>query len=249
MKKKFALNQPLFVLLVLVFTMQVNTVSAFWVVNFGSAGTLPKGKIGFAAGLGGQMVFVGQPQKTNAFFMIPHAGFRFGLAKQIDCGIRLAPVPLPYSTVGPGFGMNFDVKFHLTKDEAKAQVALIAGIGGAHVLISGQHRAAWSPNAALLSSFVMKDKSYLTMMARYVYLSIPTAKDGMLNNFVHISGLSLGWKKSLTPAISILPEVGVYWYEGAIASARTSGPGFQYGIMVATSFDALRKKKKTAQQL
>src|SRR5688572_27242463 len=38
---------------------------AFWVVNFGPAGTLPAGKIAFAAGIGGQAVFAGDPQKSN----------------------------------------------------------------------------------------------------------------------------------------------------------------------------------------
>jgi hypothetical protein len=49
----------------------------FWVVNFGTAKTLHKGKFGFAAGMGGQMVFLGQPKLTSGFFTIPHAGFRY----------------------------------------------------------------------------------------------------------------------------------------------------------------------------
>ena len=37
-------------------------VCGFWVVNFGTARTLHKGKVGFAAGMGGQMVFLGYPK-------------------------------------------------------------------------------------------------------------------------------------------------------------------------------------------
>lgn len=66
---------------------------SFWVVNFGTARTLAPHRIGFAAGMGGQLVFIGNPQKMSAFFTIPHAGFRFGLAKGLDCGLRLAPIP------------------------------------------------------------------------------------------------------------------------------------------------------------
>jgi len=85
-----------------------------WVVNFGTATTLAPKKFGFAAGIGGQMVFVGDPRTTNAFFTIPHAGFRYGLADKVDIGLRLAPIPLPFSTVGPGFGINLDIKYCFT---------------------------------------------------------------------------------------------------------------------------------------
>ncbi|WP_426061698.1 hypothetical protein [Hymenobacter sp. B1770] len=119
----------------------------FWVVNFGTAHTLPSQRIGFAAGMGGQMVFLGSPQRTSAFFTIPHAGFRLGLADRVDAGLRLAPIPLPFSTVGPGFGVNLDVKYCFTKPESKVDVVL--GAGGAHVLIEDQSRFAYSPNAPL----------------------------------------------------------------------------------------------------
>lgn len=56
----------------------------FWVANFGTAMTLPKGKIGFAAGLGGQVVRLGNPRETRAFLTIPHAGFRYGLGHRTD---------------------------------------------------------------------------------------------------------------------------------------------------------------------
>jgi hypothetical protein len=209
---------------------------AFWVVNFGTASTLQHKKVGFAAGMGGQMVFTGSPRTTNAFFMIPHAGFRYGLGKKLDAGLRLAPVPLPFATVGPGFGMNIDAKYHLTKEKDKTQFAIVGGLGGGHVLIQGNTRLAWSPNAAILTSFRMQHKSYLTLMGRYVYLAIPSAKEGAAGNFVMISGISAGWKWNIKPNVSILPEIGAYWYEGKIANVRQAGPGFQYGLMLATSF-------------
>lgn len=209
---------------------------AFWVVNFGPADTLAPGKVGFAAGVGGQAVFTGSPVKANAFFMIPHAGFRLGLAEPVDMGLRLAPVPLPFSSVGPGFGMNVDAKVRLTPAKSSVGVALIAGAGAAHVLVLGDNRAAVSPNGAALVSFRMNDTTKLTFMGRYVFLGIPTASGGISDNFVHIAGASVGLKIQVLPNIAVLPEVGAYWYEGRIADVRQAGPGGQYGIMLATSF-------------
>lgn len=206
---------------------------AFWVVNFGPATTLAPKRVGFAAGIGGQMVFVGD---RNGFFTIPHAGMRVGLAERLDMGIRLAPVPLPFSTVGPGFGGNLDLKLRLTSAESSVGVALIAGVGGAHVLVRDDNRAAWSANGAALLTFAAGERALLTVMGRYVYLAIPTAPGGSNENFVHIAGPSFGAKITLTEAVSVLPEVGVYYYRGEISGERTVGPGFQYGIMLATSF-------------
>jgi len=76
--------------------------------------------------MGGQMVFAGDPVEKNGFFLIPHAGLRLGIAARFDMGLRLAPVPLPFSTVGPGFGANIDGKLRLTKADASVQIALIA---------------------------------------------------------------------------------------------------------------------------
>lgn len=222
--------------IVLLLALAPATSHAFWVVNFGTAKTLPPQKAGFAAGLGGQMVFAGDPVEKNGFFLIPHAGFRLGIASRFDMGLRLAPVPLPFSTVGPGFGANLDGKLRLTPADAATQVALIAGLGGAHVLVRDDHRAAWSPNAAGLITFMADRKVPLTMMARYVYLAIPSAPGGSSDNFVHIVGPSLGLKLDVWPAVSVLPEVGAYWYEGQLAGSKMSGPGFQYGIMLGTTF-------------
>jgi hypothetical protein len=210
--------------------------SAFWVVNFGTARTLPSKRFGFAAGLGGQMVFLGQPKMASAFFTIPHAGFRYGLSKRMDAGLRLAPIPLPFSTVGPGFGVNLDVKYCFTRPQSKVDLALVVGAGGAHVLIEGNTRFAYSPNVAILTTYNINQKTHLTGMGRYVSLSIPTATDGAKGNFVNITGFSLGLKRDIKPNISVLPEIGAYWYDGQIKSVSKSGPGFQYGIMIAASF-------------
>lgn len=209
---------------------------SFWVVNFGTASTLQQHKFGFAAGVGGQMVFLGRPKLTSGFFTIPHAGFRYGLGQRIDAGLRLAPIPLPFSTVGPGFGVNLDVKYCFTRPGSKIEFAAVLGFGGAHVLIEEDARLAYSPNAALLGTYNVKPDTHLTIMARYVHLAIPTAPEGAGANFVNIAGVSLGLKKNIRPNISILPEVGVYHYDGSITGIGKSGPGFQYGLMIATSF-------------
>lgn len=209
---------------------------SFWVVNFGTARTLAHKKFGFAAGMGGQMVFLGDPQKTSAFFTIPHAGFRYGLAKKLDIGLRLAPIPLPFATVGPGFGINLDRKYCFTKSESKVDFSLVLGFGIAHVLIEEVSRFAYSPNVALLNSYKLGETTYLTVMGRYVNLAITTAPEGATSNFVNISGISFGLKKDIKPNIAILPEVGAYWYQGQIIGVPKNGLGLQYGVMIATSF-------------
>lgn len=208
----------------------------FWVVNFGTARTLAPKRIGFAAGIGGQIVFLGDPKLTSAFFTIPHAGIRLGLTKRLDAGLRLAPIPLPFSSVGPGFGMNLDVKYWFTKPESKVDLGLVLGIGGAHVLIEEDNRYGYSPNVALLGTYNINEATQLTLMGRYVNLLLTTAPGGAKANFVNITGASLGLRKEIAPHISLLPEIGAYWYEGRIRDVSKSGPGFQYGIMLATSF-------------
>lgn len=233
--KKSLKNKNIFLTIFFLLCFQFSS-TAFWVVNFGTARTLAPKHFGFAAGFGGQMVFLGNPQKTSAFFMIPHAGFRLGLTNKMDCGLRLAPIPLPFSTVGPGFGMNLDLKVCLSNADSKVQFALVIGGGGSHVIIQNHTRLAYSPNAAILTSFSLNEKTHFTIMGRYVNLAIPTATDGAKGNFVNITGASFGIKRNIREHISILPEIGAYWYEGQITSVRTSGPGFQVGVMISTSF-------------
>lgn len=235
MKNKITKKISILAILAMCFVIPINSYG-FWVVNFGTARTLHKGKFGFAAGMGGQMVFLGQPKLTSGFFTIPHAGFRYGLGERLDMGLRLAPIPLPFSTVGPGFGVNLDVKYCFTKPESKFDFGVVVGFGGAHVLIEENTRYAYSPNAALLGTYNVNETTHLTVMARYVNLAIPTAPQGASANYVNIAGVSFGLKKDIRPNISILPEVGVYNYDGRIAGTGKSGPGFQYGLMISTSF-------------
>lgn len=222
-------------LLIILLTIPTAT-NGFWVVNFGTARTLHKGKFGFAAGMGGQMVFLGEPKLTSAFFTIPHAGFRYGIGERLDAGLRLAPIPLPFATVGPGFGVNLDLKYCFTKPESKFDFGVVLGFGGAHVLIEDNSRYAYSPNAALLGTYNINETTGFTIMGRYVNLAIPTAPQGANANYVNIAGVSFGLKKKIRSNISILPEVGVYNYEGRIVGIEKNGPGFQYGLMIATSF-------------
>ncbi len=235
MLKRITKTKILILILIAFLTIPTSSY-AFWVVNFGTARTLNKGKFGFAAGMGGQMVFLGNPRLLSAFFTIPHAGFRYGIAERLDAGLRLAPIPLPFATVGPGFGVNLDIKYCFIKPESKFDFGVVLGLGGAHVLIDEKTRYAYSPNAALIGTYNVNKTTHLTTMARYVNLAIPTAPQGASANYVNIAGVSFGLKKDIRPNISILPEVGVYSYDGRIVGTGKSGPGFQYGLMIATSF-------------
>jgi hypothetical protein len=223
-------------LTVMLLCVSLAKLSAFWVVNFGTASTLMMKKFGFAAGMGGQMVFLGNPRSTSAFFTIPHAGFRYGLGKSTDIGLRLAPVPLPFASVGPGFGVNLDVKHCFTAPGKKFDFAIVLGAGAAHVLIEQKNRSAYSLNTALLGSFHLKKATQLTIMARQVHIGIPTAIGGKTDNNVNILGCSVGLKKNIRNNIAILPEIGIYNYKGKLNGVDKNGPGFQYGLMISTSF-------------
>ncbi len=209
---------------------------AFWVVNFGPAPPLKPGKLAFAGGMGGQVVLVGAPVKTSAIFFIPHAGLRVGFSEFVDVGYRLAPLALPYSSVGPGLGGNLDLKFRLSPAGWSWQLAAVVGGGLGHVIVNDSGRLAYSPNGALLVTQKLGQRVQLTEMARYVFIGIPTASGGDGGNHVHIVGASAGLKIDVAPNVAILPELGVYGYEGRIADVRTSGPAFQYGVVFASVF-------------
>ena len=150
--------------------------------------------------------------------------------------MRLAPILLPFSIVGPGFGANLDVKYWFTNKARRLQSSVVLGVGGAHVVIEGNTRLAYSPNAAALGTMRMSERTDLTVMARGVHLAIPTAAGGARSNFVNILGPAVGVLRSINATMSILPEVGAYWYDGRIGGVSKQGPGFQYGVMIATSF-------------
>lgn len=209
---------------------------AFWVVNFGTAPPLKPGKVAFAGGMGGQVVLVVDPLKASAIFFIPHAGIRVGFSHYVDVGYRLAPMPLPFSSVGPGLGGNLDFKFRLSPAAWSWQLAASAGAGIGHVLVNDSGKVAYSPNGALLVTQRLSEHVHLTEMARYVYLAIPRAPGGASGNHVHIVGASAGLKIDVAEHVAVLPELGAYWYEGRLADVRTSGPAFQYGVVLATVF-------------
>jgi hypothetical protein len=128
-----------------------------------------------------------------------------------------------------------DLKYCFTKPESNFDFGAIIGFGGAHVLIEDKTRYAYSPNAALLGTYNFNKKTHVTTMARYVNLAIPAALQGAGANYVNIAGVSFGLKKDIRTNISILPEIGMYHNNGQIIGVQKSGPGFQYGLMIATS--------------
>lgn len=81
----------------------------------------------------------------------------------------------------------------------------------------------------------MADQNFVDKEATF-HLGIPTATEGAKANFVNIGGVSLGLKKDIQPNITLVPEVGAYWYDRKILGVPKRGPGFQYGQMLATSF-------------
>ncbi len=208
---------------------------AFWVVNFGPAAPLHPGRLAFVGGVGGQVVRAGSPERTSAVFFIPHAGLRVGLLPILDVGLRLAPLPLPYASVGPGLGGNLDVKVLLTPRAWRWHLALDVGAGVAHALVNDQGRLAWSPNAALLLSVGLGGSTQLTFMARYAYIGVPTATGGEGANHVHVVGASVGLRLRLNDHIALMPELGAYRYLGALGGQEVNGFAGQYGVVLGAT--------------
>jgi hypothetical protein len=208
---------------------------AFWVVNFGPAAPAQPGHLAFVGGMGGQVVFAGEPTRTSAVFFIPHAGLRVGLLDHLDVGFRLAPLPLPYGTVGPGLGGNIDVKVLVTPRAWRWHFALDAGAGLAHALVNDQGRVAWSPNAAALLSARLGERTWLTFMARYAYIGITSATGGESANHVHVVGGTAGLRLQLTERVALMPELGAFRYLGAIGGQEVNGVAGQYGIVLGAS--------------
>ncbi len=214
---------------------QARTAHAFWVVNFGPAAPLNPGHLAFVGGMGGQVVRSGDPARTSAVFFIPHAGIRVGLLPFLDVGLRLAPLPLPYASVGPGLGGNLDVKVLLTPRAWRWHLALDVGAGVAHALVNDHGRFAWSPNAALLLSTGLGNSTQLTFMARYAYIGIPSAMGGQDANYVHVVGGSVGLRFRLNERIALMPELGAYRYLGAIGGQEVNGFAGQYGVVLGAT--------------
>lgn len=212
------------------------TVLGFWVVNLGPAQPLEPGQFSMVAGIGGQYVSVGSPRTDNMFFFIPHAGLRYGAGERFDLGIRMAPVPVPFTTEAPPVGANIDAKFLFNDRHDTWKVAGLVGAGIAHVQVLNDHRFAYSPNAALLVTRSFPNGVDFTTMLRYSWMGIPTAPGGTGKNQVHITGMSWGLKVPLMERVSFLPEFGAFRYDGRLARDNASGFAVQYALAVSVVF-------------
>ena len=208
---------------------------AFWLLGFSTADTLPPGHVGFIAGTGGQFADVGRPKKTSFTPFLAHAGIRLGLTDHIDVGYRLTQVAIPFSSVGSTLGGETDVKYRLTAPSDTWQVAMLAGGAYGYLNIEGQSREAWSPGVDLMASRRMNRKLWLIAELRYVYTAIPTAPGGTADNYVHAVGPDLGLKISLTPQISLIPEMGLFDFTGRLQGRDASGLGYQYGVVLSVA--------------
>jgi hypothetical protein len=212
------------------------TVFGFWVVNLGPAQPLEPGQFSTVAGIGGQYVSVGNPRTDNMFFFIPHAGIRYGAGERFDLGIRMAPVPVPFTTEAPPVGANIDAKFLFNDRHATWKVAGLVGAGIAHVQVLNQHRFAYSPNTALLLTRSFSNGVDFTTMLRYSWMAIPSATGGTEKNQVHIAGMSWGLKVPLMERVSFLPEFGAFRYDGRLSGNNASGFAVQYALAVSVVF-------------
>ena len=210
--------------------------SAFWLVNLGPAQTLEEGQFSIMAGTGGQYVSVGDPKTNSSFFFIPHAGVRYGLAKRLDVGYRLAPIPVPFTKQAPSIGGNLDAKFLFGDRQAPWKFAAIVGGGLGHVQVQNEDKLAYSPNAALLLTRSFLNGVDLTTMLRYVWIGIPKGPGGTGDNRVGIVGMSWGLKIPILERLSFLPEFGAYSYNGRLEGGDASGIGFQYALAFGATF-------------
>jgi len=209
---------------------------AFWLLGFSSADTLPPGTIGAIAGTGGQLTEVGDPGKTSFTPFLPHAGFRLGITDGFDVGYRLTQVALPFSSVGPTLGGEIDARYRLTSADSAWQASLVAGMAYSFLDISGISKHAWSPGADLMLSRVLTPDYTFISELRYVYTAIPSAIGGAGGNHLHAAGADIGMKIALTPAVSLVPEMGLFKFTGALANRSADGIGFQYGAVLSFRF-------------
>ena len=207
--------------------------SAFWLLGFSSADTLPPGALGAIAGTGAQYSTVGQPSQQSFTAFIPHAGVRVGITDNLDLGYRLTQVALPFSSVGPTLGSEIDAKYLLTPPNSTWQVAAVGGIAYAYLDISNQSKNAWSPGADLIASRVLSPTYTLFSELRYVYTAIPSALGGAADNYVNAAGIGIGTKIKLTPQTSLVPEIGVFNLNGKLLGASANGVALQIGAVLS----------------
>ncbi len=209
------------------------TASAFWLLGFSSADTLPPGALGVIAGTGAQVADVGKPSQTSFTPFLPHAGFRYGVSDNMDVGYRLTQVALPYSSAGPSLGGEVDVKYQFAPGADGWRTALVGGMAYSYLDISGVSKSAWSPGMDWVMSRVLTPKYTLISELRYVYTAIPTATGGSASNFVNALGADLGTKIKLTQQVSLIPEVGLFNLSGQLLGKNESGVGLQIGAVLA----------------
>lgn len=206
---------------------------AFWLLGFSPAPTLPGGSFGFISGTGGQFTRVGDPEKSSLTPALAHAGFRLGLTDRLDAGYRLCTVPLPYSSVGPSLGSELDAKLLLTEPYNPWQAALVVGGAYADLVVAGQAKTAWSPGADLVFSRDAGRGRTPFLELRYVYTEIPSAPGGSADNHVQAFGPAAGVKLTLTPQLSLIPELGLFDFIGRLSGQKADGWGLQIGAVLS----------------
>ena len=207
-----------------------------WLLGFAPAETVAPGLYSAIAGTGGQWSSVGEPRHDSFTPFLAHAGVRTGLTDSWDVGYRLATVALPYSSVGPSLGAEIDLKHRLTDKGNPWQVAVLAGVGYAYLDIQGQSRNAWSPGVDMIVSHQVTQGYTAFADLRYVYTEIPSANGGASANHFQAYGPGAGVKIKLKENISITPEIGVFNFNGSIASQKANGIGIQYGAVLGFVF-------------
>ena len=206
---------------------------AFWLLGFSPAPTLAPGRAGFISGTGAQFTRVGSPGKSSFTAALPHAGLRVGLTDRLDLGYRLCQVPLPFTSVAPTLGSEFDLKFRLTNAESSWQSSMVVGGAYAYLSISDQSKRAWSPGTDLVLSRDLSPRLGVFGELRYVYTAVPSAPGGEGANHVHSFGPAAGVKWAWTPQVSIVPEAGAFGFRGELGGKAADGFGVQVGVVLS----------------
>ena len=222
-----------FLFIVAVPVMFAPKAQGFWLLNFQTAPTLPPKAIAFIGGTGGQYTNVGSPAKSSFTPFLAHAGIRYGLTHNLDIGYRLCTVPLPYSSVGPSLGSEVDFKLRLLQARSAWQAGLIGGVGYANLLISGDTKDAWAPGIDLVVTHSISKHLDLNWNARYVDTLIASGPGGSGQNNVQAFGGSVGARFALTNSVSVLPEVGLFEFQGKMVGVTANGWGLQYGAVLS----------------
>ena len=206
---------------------------AFWLLGFSNAFILPRHSVSFIGGTGGQFTDVGKPGSLSFTPFLAHAGIRVGVSKRIDWGYRLCTVAIPYSTVGPSLGAASDFKLRVTPDSSSWQVSVVAGGAFSYLALKDQSRNAWSPGAAVIISHALGKGVILSINGRYVYTGIMDAPGGEKNNNLTAIGGSINVGFRLNQSVMMIPEVGIFKFNGMIYGNTLNGIGLQYGMILA----------------